>query len=691
MSTQESVYEPIRIKAGLLRLVFSVAFAVIIIRLFFVQVVEGARYQDLAKKQYESKVPLRAERGRLTDRNGREIASMMKMTSFAVDPSVIEQRELVAQLLAAAAGERAQIYLDRMRNAKGRFVWLARGVNTVLFPVLDTIGIKGLIRVKEPKRLFPHGPMAAQVIGTTDVDNAGLTGIELQFNELLRGRSGFVVMQRDGRGRLRPGINPEREAPKDGQGLQLTLDLEIQRVVEQELERGVRESGAASGTVVAIEPSSGDILAMASYPSFHPNRLDLASNDDIRIRAITDQFEPGSTMKAITAAALLEQGKIGRTDAVDGGSGELLMPGGAIVKDDHPVGQTTFQGAIEQSSNVVFATLARRLDDRVFYKYVRDFGFGIPTGIDLPGEVRGTLKRPNEFDASTKMYMSFGYEVSATPLQVLCAYAAIANEGILMQPRIVKAITARDGSVTSEVAPQRIRQVVRSETAHALTEMLVGVVDNGTGKRAAIPGVRIAGKTGTAQAYTQGAYDRKNYRASFVGFYPADKPRVAMMVILENPTNDIYGGSTAAPVFHRIVQKTMTMLKLDVRTQKTISAVPSTDTVVVPDVRGLARISADSVLQRLGLRSDVAGAEGLIVHQWPDPGTRLTRGSAIRITRTSVSSSGKRPQVVGFSLRKAITVLHAAGFEVRVNGSGKVVRQEWDGATCVIYGSGSEN
>jgi cell division protein FtsI (penicillin-binding protein 3) len=687
MTTPDSAYEPIRVKAGLLRLAFAVAFALVVGRLFFVQLVEGARYRDLAKKQYESKVPLRAERGRLTDRNGHDIATMMKMTSFAVDPTIIEQRELVAQLLASADGEPAHVYLDRMRNAKGRFVWLARAINTVLYPVLDTIKIKGLIRVKEPKRLFSHGPLAAQVVGTTDVDNNGLTGLELQYNELLRGRSGFVVMQRDGRGRLRPGIDPEREAPLDGQGLQLTVDLEIQRVVEQELERGVREAGASSGTVVAIEPSTGDVLAMASFPSFHPNRLDLASDDNIRIRAITDQFEPGSTMKAITAAALLEEGRIGRTDVVDGGSGELLMPGGAIVKDDHPVGQTTFQGALEQSSNVVFATLARRLDDRVFYKYVRDFGFGIPCGIDLPGEVRGRLKKPNQFDASTKMYMSFGYEVSATPLQVLSAYAAIANGGVLMQPRIVRAITAKDGSTLREIMPQRVRQVIRPETARVLTEMLVGVVSNGTGKRAAIPGLRIAGKTGTAQAYTQGAYDRKNYRASFVGFYPADKPRVAMMVILENPTNDIYGGSTAAPVFHRVVQKTMTMLRLDVQTQQTISAVPSSDTVVVPDVRGLQPASADSVLARLGLRGDTVGASGLIVHQWPDPGSRLVRGSPVRLTLRSPSPGTSRPGVVGFSMRKAVTLLHAAGFEVRVRGSGRVVRQEWDQTSCTIYGS----
>jgi cell division protein FtsI (penicillin-binding protein 3) len=554
----------------------------------------------------------------------------------------------------------------------------------VLFPVLDTIKIRGLIRVKEPKRLFTHGPLAAQVIGTTDVDNNGLTGIELQYNEVLKGKSGFVVMQRDGMGRLRPGINPEREAALDGKSLQLTIDLEMQRVVEQELARGVYENGAISGTVIAIEPSTGDILAIASYPSFHPNRLDQATDDAIRIRSITDQYEPGSTMKAITAAALIEEGKISRLDPVDGGMGEIQMPGGAVIKDDHPVGQTNFQGALEQSSNVVFATLSRRLDDRVFYKYVRDFGFGIPTGIDLPGEVRGRLKRPNEFDVSTKSYMAFGYEVSATALQVLCAYAAIANNGVLMQPRIIQAVMQDKSNEMINIPPQKVRQVIRESTAEQLKEMLVGVVENGTATQAAIPGVRIAGKTGTAQQLTNGEYDRKNYTASFVGYYPADKPRVAMIVMLDRPTASIYGGQTAAPIFRRIVQKTMTMLKLDVATQERIAATNVSDSVVVPDIRGLSYSTADSVLHRLGLRLDTAGAGPLVLRQTPTQGVRLERGSAVRAEFQQLANTSTLPSVVGFSLRKAITVLHAAGYEVRVRGSGKVVQQDWVNKTCII-------
>jgi len=688
MNTEVQQRDPIAWKSGVLVLFFGIVFTVIIGRLFFVQVIEGARYRDLAKKQYESKVPLRAERGRLLDRNGRDLATMMKMTSFAADPTILEQPELVAQLLAATGSEPASVYLNKIHSTKARFVWLARGINTVLFPVLDTIKIRGLIRVKEPKRLFTHGPIAAQVIGTTDVDNNGLTGIELQYNELLQGKSGFVVMQRDGKGQLRPGVDPEREAALDGKNIQLTVDLEMQRVVEQELARGVYENGATSGTVIAIEPSTGDILAMASYPSFHPNRLDKATDDAIRIRGVTDQYEPGSTMKAITAAALIEEGKVGLTDPVDGGTGQLQMPGGAVIKDDHPVGRTTFQGALEQSSNVVFASLSRRLDDRVYYKYVRDFGFGIPTGIDLPGEVRGVLKRPNQFDPTTKTYMAFGYEVSATALQLLSAYAAIANDGVLMQPRIVKAVMGDKDQEMVELSPQKVRQVIREQTAQQLREMLVGVVEKGTATQAAIPGVRIAGKTGTAQQLTNGMYDRKNYTASFVGYYPADKPRVAMIVMLDRPTVSIYGGQTAAPIFRRIVQKTMTMLKLDVAVQQRIAASRVSDTVVVPDIRGLSYATADSVLRRIGLGLDTNGSGPLVIRQNPGQGARLERGSSVRAKFQVLANNAERPIVVGFSLRKAITVLHAAGYEVRIRGSGKVVQQEWNNKTCILTAQG---
>lgn len=677
--------DPIRWKAGVLTLLFAAAFAIVLGRLFWVQVVESSKYRDLAKKQYESKVSLRAERGRIFDRNMRDVATMIRTTSFAADPTMIEHLELLGELLSGADGKSAASYAEKVKASTGRFVWLARGVNTVMYPMLDTIHDKGLIRLKEPKRHFVYGPIAAQVIGTTDVDNNGLTGLELHYDGLLRGRGGFVVMQRDGRGRLRPSVNPEREAPQNGQGLQLTLDIDMQRVAEQELARGVQESGALSGTIVAIEPSTGDILALASYPTFDPNKLDRATDDAIRIRAITDQYEPGSTIKLVTAAALLEEQKLAPNERVDGGNGTLQLRG-HVIRDDHPVGVTTFKGALEQSSNVVFATSSQMLDDRVFYKYVRDFGFGIPTGIDLPGEVRGRLKRPNEFDATTKTFMAFGYELSATALQMVNAYAAIANKGTLMQPRCVKAVMSPGGAIETEFKPQIVRRVVSEKTAALLTDMLVGVVEYGTGNLAKIPGVRIAGKTGTAQQLENGTYSRKSYTASFVGFYPADAPRVAMIVMLDRPASSIYGGSTAAPIFRRIVQKTMTMLALDDQVKQRIAASAEADSVVVPDIRGLDVRTADTVVRRLGLSiQDSLPDSGMVMRQQPLPGTRAERRDTVRI---ELQLAPTRPDVVGLSLRRAITVLHAAGFEVRIKGTGRVTAQEWSGNVCTLIAQG---
>lgn len=650
------------------------------------QVIDGAKYRELAKRQYESKVELRAERGKIYDREMRDLASMMKTTSFAADPTLLQNASLCSELLAIAVGDPAASYLSKIRNAEGRFVWLARGVNTVMYPVLDTLKDRGLIRVKEPKRHFTYGPIAAQIIGTTDIDNNGLTGLELQYDSLLRGKGGFVVMQRDGRGRLRPGVDPERESPTDGYGLQLTIDVEIQRIAEQELLRGVRENGAASGSVVAVDPATGEILAMASVPTFDPNRLEATTNDAIRIRAITDQYEPGSTMKAITAAALLEERKLAPTDKVDGLRGVWNIPGGTI-KDDHPMGVGTFAQAMEQSSNVVFATSARLLDDRVYYKYVRDFGFGIPTGIDLPGEIRGRLKRPDDFDANTKSYMAHGYEMSATAIQMLTAYATIANKGVMMQPHVVRAYVSPSGKIQREVPNQVIRRVISPETAQLLTQMLVGVVENGTGQAAKIPGVSIAGKTGTAQQLLDGSYSKKAYTASFVGYFPAENPRVAMIVMLDRPSVSIYGGATAAPIFRRIVQKTMTMLKLDAQTQIHIAESSKSDSVAMPDFRGLDRNVAKSTAQKLGLRVEFdTSAFGYVIKQYPEIGTLLEKGEIVKIN-IQAHTSTVHPNVVGFPMRRAVTVLHASGYEVVIRGQGHVVKQEWAEKTCTIYAS----
>ncbi len=670
-------------KAGILVLVFGGLFCVIGLRLFWVQVIEGARYREQAKRQYESKVELRADRGTIVDRHGRSIASMTTLTSFAADPTILKRVDEFVQLLAVADGKEAEWYRRRIVEEKGRFTWLARGVNAVMYPALDTLRDRGIIRVREPKRHYAYGSVAAQLLGTTDIDNNGLTGLELYYDDMLRGQPGFVVMQRDGRGRLRPGINPERRAPADGLGLELTIDVEFQRIAEEELERGIRETGASGGTVIAVHPASGDVLAMASWPTFHPLRLDRATNDAIRIRGITDVYEPGSTMKAFAAAALVEERQLASTDIVDGRQG-LYVINGTTIKDDHPLGRVPFHEALEQSSNVVFASAIRTMNPRVYYKYLRDFGFGLPTGIDLPGEMRGRLRRPNEWEPSTPMFMSFGYGMSATALQIVNAYAAIANGGVLMQPRLVQAIRNPHGVQDRTIAPRRIRQVISAPTASSLTTMLVGVVERGTGKLAAINGLRIAGKTGTAQQLDNGTYSRTNYTASFVGYYPAESPSVAMIVMLDRPTSTIYGGSAAAPIFRRIVQKSITMTTSDESVRARVVASAAVDTVLVPDVRGLHTLQADSILRSIGLKSQVS-ASGTVVRQHPMPGVAAPRGNVVTIDAMGATlARSEQPSVLGFTIRRAIAVLHGAGYEVRVQGSGRVVRQEWRNDTCLI-------
>ncbi len=670
-------------------LLFVFGFVIILGRLFWVQVVDHTRYREVAKRQYESKVELRAERGSFFDRKNREIVGMIRTTSFAADPTVVEQPALIAQLLAGATGVSDNEYLAKLRTKGRRFVWLARGVNTALFPDLDILKDPGLIRVTEPKRNYLYGTVGAQLLGSTDVDNNGVTGLELQYDHALRGRPGFVIMQRDGRGRLRTGVNPERRSPQNGNNLTLTIDIEFQKVVEQELARGVAESGALSGTIVAMEPTTGYILAMASYPSYDPLRLDLTTNDALRIRAITDQYEPGSTVKAITAAALIQEGKLGPSDTVNMHGGTLHL-GPYVIRDDHPMRQSTLQSALEQSSNVAFASSVQLLDDRVFYKYFRDFGFGIPTGIDIRGEVRGLLKKPTQFAFGTKNYMAHGYGLSCTALQILNAYATIANGGQMMEPRCVQRITDPAGKVVARFEPQKVRRVISEETAKKVTQMLIGAVERGTGVKAAIPGLSIAGKTGTSKQLILGSYEQTSaYTASFVGFYPAQRPQIAMIVLLDKPTTSIYGGTTAAPIFRRIVQKSLSMITLNPTEQQSLAASAAADSVVVPDIRGLRPSTADTILAKLGLRLADKSDNGIVLHQAPSAGTSVERGQVIQI-RITPHQKKAHPDVRGMVLRRAISILHDAGYEVRVRGSGIVQEQHWTGDTCTLHASSSK-
>jgi cell division protein FtsI (penicillin-binding protein 3) len=671
-------------KFWLVMLTISIGFLAIIVRLVFVQIVDADVYRAKAKEQHERRVNLSADRGKILDRNSKLLASSVQSLSIAVDPEVLENKTEVARQIADILDFPYSEVSKKVNKKETSFVWIARGIPPHQAIKLEAIEDRGLIKIYEPRRNYLFGSVGSQIIGCTDIDNQGITGVELGLDSLLSGRSGYMMMFRDGIRNLHSRADLPVVPAQHGLSVRMTIDIELQRIVEYELMVGVESTGSETGTVIAMDPKTGEILAMASYPTYHPMKRNEATTGSLRIRSITDVYEPGSTFKLITAAAALEEKEIQTEDTVDG-MGGLADYGEYVIRDSHPIGKVTFRESFEESSNVVFSTVAHEMKSNIFYKYIRDFGFGLKLGFDLPGEVSGMIKKPKEFDPSTKRFMGFGYEVAVTPLQLVNAYAAIANEGNLMKPYIVKSIETSDGSIIREYEPEKIRQVISEEVADTLISMLLGVVDIGTGKSARIDGIPIAGKTGTSQQLTKGVYSKSNYNASFAGFFPADDPKIAMIVILDRPQGDYYGGSTAAPIFRNIALR-WAAVSSDVivkNDEEEDDEKKIKDTLEVPNLTGFSPIDAKEFLESVGFNSNLTGdEEGLVVDQEPDAGTKSLEGIVVMAILKDQSGLAQnnnkdRPDVIGLTARRAVTILHDAGLKVKIEGSGIVKKQKY--------------
>lgn len=669
------------------RRIYIIAVALLIglviasVRLIKLQVVDGSEYAAIARRQYESRVTLQAERGTLFDRNGNLLATNSTSYSFAVDPTHVENPRKLATAFQRALGGEQREWLEKITRDNTSFVWLQRKVTGEALTALKDLDDNGLIKIKEPLRHFEYASLGAQAIGCTDIDNNGLSGVELFYNQQLRGADGFMVMQRDARGRRRPDADLPLAKPEHGEGLMLTLDINVQGIVEDELRKGVERAGAASGTAIAMDPRTGEILSIASWPSYDPNNPSSAEQSMIRVRAITDIYEPGSTMKIVTAAAAIEEEAVTPLDSINAEGGEYQL-GNHIIRDDHPLKVTSFRTAFEESSNIVFAKVASRLPAPRFYKYVRDFGFGIISGIDLPGEARGEVKKPNEFSEGTQEFMAFGYQLAVTPLQLVTACAAIANGGVMMKPHLLKRRISKDQEVIEEVIPQEIRQVVSRETADSVRALMEGVVQHGTGKEARVDGLRIAGKTGTAQQLSNGSYSKEKYNASFVGFFPADDPQVALLVLLDSPTNGYYGGQVAAPIFREIARRIMGVGTTPVEPQFQMAASDTIATryvgsavVHAPELRGIEADAAGEIARKLGFRVIRRGAGNLVMTQSPMPGMAIEHRGILVLETEAPQTVGVLPDLRGLPLRRALNILNACRAKPKVAGSGMVQGQ----------------
>ena len=661
---------------------------VLIYRLVSLQVMAADGYAVLARNQQEERTLIHANRGRILDRNGKILSTNVESQSFFAN-NVSDSKHLrdIARSFVRDSGESGPATFERL-NSKRSFVWLARKV--VDGPAIDQLP-EGVGCVIEMRRKYPMGNVAGQLLGHTSIDNAGLEGLELAFDPLLRGKPGETVLRVDARGKNLSALGAVRRTAEDGGDLVLTIDLDFQCIVEEELKSAVKRFRARSGIAIVTNPLTGEILALANVPLYDPNHYSRYDPALRRNRAVTDIYEPGSTFKIVAIAGALNEGKIGPEEKIFCENGVLDVRGGKI-RDHRPHGWLSVAEILEVSSNIGTAKVARRLGPAGLNRYVRLFGYGTRTGSDLVGEVAGEAKHPSLWSKRSLETIAIGQEIGVTALQMAAAYGAIANEGRLMAPRIMlRAQTS--GSTLFSGAPEVVRQVISTRAARLITTFLEGTVLRGTGSQAQVPGYRVAGKTGTAQRAleNEAGYDPDQFVSSFIGFMPADRPELLCVVIVDSPKEIHWGSQVAAPVFSRIMRRILGLRNTGLR-HRAASLGSSPDLGVKrlrPEVAGLTRKTASRILARYGIESRALGRGNRVVAQ------RIGHGLDSQEALVYLGSPGPfqsdravhTPDVTDIPLRQAIYQLTSAGLRVKVSGSGWVVRQAPRAGTSVSLGS----
>jgi len=538
-------------------LVLLSGFALILFRLFNLQILQAAELTVKADRQHRKAVSVQGPRGSIYDRHGKVLAINMEVPSVFGVPASLDDPSGVARDLSPVLRVRAGEIEKKLKQERS-FVWIARKLDPEQGRRLERMPLEGIGVVMEGQRFYPKGPLLSHVLGFAGMDSQGLEGIERRYDPSLRGEKQMVVLQRDALGRTVFPKGLHEQAPSAGHNVILTIDEVIQYIAEKELEEAVTATRAKGGIVIVMEPRTGAILAMAVNPRFDPNTVQAISADRWRNRALTDTYEPGSTMKIFVAAAALEEKVMEPETLVYGENGRMVVAK-TVIHDHDKLGWMTFAQVIQRSSNIGSVKTAMALGAERLYRWLRAFGFGERTEIDLPGEVAGLIKEPRDWERRSLASIAIGQEIGVTALQLVTAVAAISNGGWLMKPYTVSEIRDEKGRVVVQVSPQVRRQPISPESVHTLSKILEGVVTHGTGSKAAVPGYRVAGKTGTAQKIDPktGAYSSNLSVGSFVGYVPADDPRLAIVVVIDEPQTEAWGGVVAAPVFRRVAEQAL--------------------------------------------------------------------------------------------------------------------------------------
>lgn len=540
---------------------FLMVTATLWIRLLWLQVLNPSHWVSIARQQHLQVLELKPTRGAILDRNLKPLALSIRLTSVFADPRHVKDPKSVARRLAPVLN-RPVAQLEEKLSDRGRgFVWLARRIPYQAASQIRAMRLSGVDVVMEPQRVYPQGYLASHLLGFAGMDTQGLEGLELYYDRILKGEPGWRWLSRDARRRPVSAWEAPAVDPRDGLELVLTLDTAIQFFAERELDRVYHESHAKGASIVIMDPVTGEILALANRPTFDPNEFSSVPPEVRRNRAITDTFEPGSVFKVVTAALALTQGVVRPEESFYCEEGAYPVAG-HVLHDHQPHGWLTFREVITHSSNIGTVKVAMRLSPDSIVEGMRTFGFGVATGVELPGEVGGTVKPASQWSKPSITAIPIGQEVTVTALQLAQAICVVANGGSLVKPWIVREIRHPSGTTVKSFKPTVIRQVISSGVARELKEILAGVVEEGTGKLAQVPGFRAAGKTGTAQKVEpSGVYSHSNFVASFVGFVPVEDPRLAIVVVVDEPRPIYYGGVVSAPVFKRVATDALAYLE----------------------------------------------------------------------------------------------------------------------------------
>lgn len=535
------------------------AFPVILGRLFYLQIVDAKELARRAERQQQRLVTVHSRRGTIYDREMQELAVSLRTYSLFARPAEVMRPGRVADALHRILGLPRREIWKKLRADKS-FVWIKRQLEPAETKKVQRLEAAGLGFIPEDRRFYPRGVLAGQVLGFVGIDGHGLAGVEYQFDRYLAGKAKKELVERDALGRLL--LDPENDTPEAAYDLVLTLNGVVQFFAEKELRAEVARTKARYGVALFMDPYTGAILAMADAPAFDPNHF-RSQDQGWQDRAVADAYEPGSTFKVVTISGALEEGLVTPQSRLFCGDGEISV-GGRVIRDHAKFGWLTVDQILSQSSNVGAIKIGEKLGQKRLYEYIRRFGFGSKSGVDLPGEASGLVRPVKEWSEVSLGAVPIGQEISVTPLQMVRAMAAIANGGVLVYPHVLREMRRPDGEMVTPRPVPGVR-IISGRTSRRMVAMLKDVVRNGTGKHAAIAGYEVAGKTGTAQEIdpATGTYSRTRYVASFLGFVPADHPRLVGIVVLNDPQGgDYWGGSVAAPVFARIAAQALRYLRV---------------------------------------------------------------------------------------------------------------------------------